>query len=1098
MAGFFDTLFGSENEPDRRDYKRMDEITTPEELEAYRAGESATGSFIPGLDYARSMARGARREITDPSMGPLGERYQEEMDRYNRRQAEFERLQKLYPEAVRGGQLRGTENIPGAEAAFMAQPLAGGVASALTRGALRQAPQMVEREAVFAPEVGGNWPSLDTYNPGRTNKWRERVFKDPSLNPTRSMAQEMHPGEVVPESPTFTPAPARVNRAPSPVVQSYWDRLSDLPAATRNDLLLMRQTGQKPSDFRMNAINSALAKRGVSLSDILGETEGTLSPNVYGSMTKESLSGVPMNPRERAAAQAHIQTFRPATDADIGTRRMVRSPLASGMNEPDLQFSPTVNENIANRQAAQEAKNERFARLPPVLQTNAFYKQANRLLEGGDEVRDFWSQRLGGRGAFRNVAPDEVISGMGEASGYRPPEVVRRWGDKNTNLLPNRGADALNKALSVARNVDPRWGVGAGAAGASLLGAKMLRDQRDKRMLPDIDIRGARPATATNAPLPVPHPNMGPTMEEGPRKVVAETARETPVRGQRPVVRGPNHPAHVAPRHVAPARRAAPSNERYYGDWRDTEPFASDPIGGFIDELIGRRKAATTRGTEARRANLGDLLPFEKGGVVSGRRKFEDGGTDGIPILSDLGDRLGGLFGEGATAPVAQDRGEEPAGDVGMSPLKQALIAAGLGMMAASRPGTGVGEAIGAGGLKGFELYQSAQKLQSDLRQKELARQDRLREGRLISSVLGDDVGAPVASDEAKPATPIFDTKAAPISMPSAELPAPKDVSAIPPSVETTAPEDLKAPSGAPISPVKVVASDTGMSDASIDARIEKLRFQHGRIDKLLPHVTNSDYKAALGNHQRSIEFSIRDLREQKEKAAAERHAATTEQRLQEKEAREAFERTPEGIKQKVSAEEAAKNEPKIIESTEAAAASAKATTDQIDQVLEAYKTGDIHTSPSVLSFLKNAQSLGYELSAPVTDAIIDPKRIKNTEVLAGLGVSDLLKQIGGSLGHAISDADRAMIERIAAGVDKSPAANIERLNLLKKVLGRAQETRTFMQKYLDEHGSLDGNYQRELAKHFSDKNITGEASSRHPTKEEILQEIERRKQSNG
>ena len=72
MAGFFDSLLGLDSNPEDRDYKKSSEITTPDELEAYRAGSSATG--IPGLDYARSLFRGARKELTEPSMGPIGDR----------------------------------------------------------------------------------------------------------------------------------------------------------------------------------------------------------------------------------------------------------------------------------------------------------------------------------------------------------------------------------------------------------------------------------------------------------------------------------------------------------------------------------------------------------------------------------------------------------------------------------------------------------------------------------------------------------------------------------------------------------------------------------------------------------------------------------------------------------------------------------------------------------------------------------------------------------------------------------------------------------------------------------------------------------------
>ena len=83
MAGFFDSLLGLETNPEDRDYRTPNEFTSPDELEAYKAGSSSMG--IPGLDYLRSMARGAGKEVSESSMAPFGERYDEEMAAHERR-----------------------------------------------------------------------------------------------------------------------------------------------------------------------------------------------------------------------------------------------------------------------------------------------------------------------------------------------------------------------------------------------------------------------------------------------------------------------------------------------------------------------------------------------------------------------------------------------------------------------------------------------------------------------------------------------------------------------------------------------------------------------------------------------------------------------------------------------------------------------------------------------------------------------------------------------------------------------------------------------------------------------------------------------------
>ena len=134
MAGFFDKLIGSEAAPEDRDYKTRSELSSPEEQQAYQAGEET--SNIPGLDYAKSLFRGLGREVSGADMGSqVGQQYQQEMEAHRQRQAEAERLRQAYPEAYRGGQNIGSESIPNADLVFMGAPSVTSAARGMMRGA---------------------------------------------------------------------------------------------------------------------------------------------------------------------------------------------------------------------------------------------------------------------------------------------------------------------------------------------------------------------------------------------------------------------------------------------------------------------------------------------------------------------------------------------------------------------------------------------------------------------------------------------------------------------------------------------------------------------------------------------------------------------------------------------------------------------------------------------------------------------------------------------------------------------------------------------------------------------------------------------------
>ena len=115
---------------------------------------------------------------------------------------------------------------------------------------------------------------------------------------------------------------------------------------------------------------------------------------------------------------------------------------------------------------------------------------------------------------------------------------------------------------------------------------------------------------------------------------------------------------------------------RYWGDWRDVDPYANDPIGNAIDALMGEEKRARKPGHLAH------------GGQARGH--YAEGGG----ILDSLTGLLGG-GGEGGGL-----KGFRP------GPVSQGLMTAGLGMMAS--PQKSALRAIGEGGIAGIKAYNVA------------------------------------------------------------------------------------------------------------------------------------------------------------------------------------------------------------------------------------------------------------------------------------------------------------------------------------------------------------------------------------------------------
>ena len=1015
MAGYFDSLFGLDTNPEDRDYKKLSEITSPEEFEAYRAGSSATG--IPGLDYARSLFRGAKKELTDPSMGPLGERFNEVMGEYERRKAAAADLERRFPGAFRAGRLRGTEAIPGAEAAFMAQPGVAAAASPFVRGAMRSAPAAMEREIGALPAgfdimeqqpTTGSWEALDRLRrTDRMTQPRQSIWPELRLNP---------------HGPDFTPEAAETSVVISPKT----------PSAADISAQLDQPTARSWSDIQPADMNK----------------------NVRSALLRSQQTGLPLNAREQKMVDTYFRSFKNRPNLDM--RSDAKLNLASPTMGIHGEAAADIDANIAARNAAEAARDARFANLPPVLQTNAFMKRANRLIEGAEEAQNFGL----GKGLNSNFyrAPDAVALGMEEGAAYKPPP-----SPNSVPLLAQR-PDMMSKALKL---TGP-----AGAAGTGF-GVGVLTGKSPQ-------------GVEQGPPLPASHVAVGAPMPREARGPMASEMRTVPTVSTDERTR----PARRAPVPVSrPARpvqrRAAPSGEMYYGDYRDLEPFASDPIGNFIDELTGQRvKRSKTKGT-ARQGGLGDLLPFEHGGAV--RHGYATDGAvedEEIPILSDIGDALGGLFGEGKEPVVARD--EEPRGRPSKSffeewstnPMSQLLFSSGLAAMAAPTRNPFV--AMGMGGLKGLEYMRAAQSAQAAMREKEEERADLMRQRKILERLSG-----PVAEDEEETAVPGSLPKTTMPAVPSAK---PLAVPSTAGTEETPKPETATLTGPSP--KAEPAAERREAPVVATDSSLDKLYKYHRRLSDAMGLITNPQLRSALASKQRSIEFEIQRIETTKAKELEELRRFEDQKRLEKREEREAYERSPEGIRAKTRVEQAVKDEDKIIDSTNELASTADSALKDIEAVENAYKKGEIHTSPMTQSVLKTLQGYGYELSPEITDALINSKSIENTETLQAIGVADLMKKIGGSLGTAVSDADRKTIERMAAGLDKSPATNLRMLATLKRIMQRAQDARQFMIDYQTEKGSLDENYQAALAKHFADKPLV--MTDRQRRAAQILREREK------
>lgn len=579
MAGFFDSLLGLESDPQDRDYRLASEITDPDELEAYRAGASATG--IPGLDYARSVARGVGREISEPSMGPLGERYQQTMDEHRARMAAANQLQKRYPQAFRSGRLGTVGNMPGAESVFLAQPgIAGMAGAAGMAGRAGARAGMPPRLGPGAPRLGLPAPSNIIEGefseaPPIASIGHNRPPIEPS-NAQRPMSRfEANQGYMTTRVPGDDIYASSVGRVPRTTMGSFRDSPVK-PSAGVNDEMYPSVGPQRtpfnpdynPNKFNQNMFdawrNAQIRRRGQRIDP--AERFGGFDTDLTA-----------INPRQAARAADEAYDTPRSTDLTTFRSRMPRSTMIEG----EFTEVPGGGGGMPPRGPAGNfgAPQPGFpgSRLP------LFARDAAGLAAG-----------VGLYGAGKS-AYDRAMEVLNQ------PRVVSR----DDVPLPPRRPDDLTPGRTV--------------------------------QLPPIDIGGRRAATV--AP--------GAANEGSARPVAAKKKARQVRRTEQPV-----------------------DNRRYWGDWRDTEPFASDPLGNFIDELRGSTKQSRTPGT---------LQSYAEGGSI-----FDD---------------IGSAFTSGISG-LRSSRSRS-------SPLSEGLITAGLGMMAS--PQRSLWRAIGEGGLAGVKAYNTAQ-----------------------------------------------------------------------------------------------------------------------------------------------------------------------------------------------------------------------------------------------------------------------------------------------------------------------------------------------------------------------------------------------------
>jgi len=1079
-SGWLDSLLGSEANPATRDYKTREELSSPEEEQAYAAAASATG--IPGLDYARSILRGLGKEVSGADMGAFGQQYQNEMARYRARKQEAERLKREYPEAYRGGHLAGSEYAPGAEAGFFMQP---GLSSA-TRGAVQRASSNPIYRASNAAFERPN-PNVK-YDFGNIMEGENPALKVKD----NSQGWHLYDRPAYGEAPKDAAVPFG---GPSKTYDVNWidqakERIanSNLPGNQKQQMIAYISNNPERARYAFPDMIEAIAQQNKfgkrMLPKYIFEKAGTFKrlgdiQPVATSPQALSNEGF-LAPRQMVPGK---RTFSPDEIKNVTPRS---ASAESGLDSE--VFAPTEGMNY-----------EKYGKVP--LKAHELRRQANQNLgpveqEAIDELEAFRAGRTPSRTSFRPTDFEGGVEASGEApSLFKPKDTVRTEGSTE-NMAPGslnfgvmrEGYQAPNRKFALPSYLSgdkfetvkkgAKIGTGLGAMSAAAIlpgyidGLQQMADQKNKRYVspltgdPNRGFQELVQYPDQKVKFPSVYGSVNPYNNEYPTEPSMNPERQafrqdfdklrqpmtTDFMGNKPrVVANETEPTQAAkPRKARSSTtkaKSSESGEKYWGDWRDAPGFAEDPIGGFFDSLMGETKSSSKKGHLA------------YGGVArsayanGGGRQEEDFNPlsaigEGIGQLGDaIGEGFGSLFGvdeqpktrvPAKSAPKERVVAAEPEpsspglfsslGSGGSNVLGDSLIAAGLGMMAS--PARDPLRAVGEGGLTGFKYYQAAQEEQ---RKRDILREQQRQNADVVKSWQdGGDLGSLPEKTAASDAdtTPGSTSTRAPATVPSATTP--------------TAP---KAP-----------------TTAAADDEIYRLIEQHQqRIARIAGTPVSADNPMLEKQKKDSIEAEKISVEMLKDKLAAAEKRKEAE--------RKEREGSPSGKGEEAFSKKMAEDQVKEISELQKLLPTAQGMVDRTTEVINALKNNQIYQSPTGFEIAKTRRNVSQDY--PVLAPFIgldkeDEKRVKNTEMLDALATKDLLQQIGGSLGSQISDADRATIEKAAAQIGKSKEVNIQQLEVLKKAMQRAQERGELMRKYSKEHGSLYGylEYERENLNH--------------------------------
>lgn len=989
-SGLFDTLLGNEA-PGRRDYKTRAELTTPEELEAYAAGASATG--MPWLDYARSVGRGLKRELTEPSMGPLGERYSGEMQSYKARQAAAKRLKEAYPEAFVGGQLAGSEYTPTAVDAFFMQP---GIGAAAPSALARRAATAAEREAPeaglgllsYTPKVRGRAPSPEGAPIPLGGPPREMPAGNKPMSGYYRQQMDWTRGkESLPVNPSIVD------------YESY--------GAARAPQSSYAGVGQRPmSRFEANQgyMSTGIPGDTLNLGSIArvptGRRGSYFTPEDFAEPISKPSSQRPMS--QFTANQGYMTSRIPGEEQYVSS--MGRAPVRGSGKLPASPTTGLYDENLTGK-----------VNPPSIVERkpNAFDQNMYDAWQRGKN-----RQVPGRTGPFR---PEDFAESNGQLTLYRPKDAAKTEGGfgmlqnepsilegevipprvaiGRSGVMPNAATtpflelNAARKAAGVpdwARNAAGLAG-GAGATAAGMSAFNQLNQSANAPVIAE-----DRPAETRRAQLP-------PIEIRGRAKQAAPSARPTP-----------------KAKSTRPAPMQGQDGQMYWGDWRDVDPFESDPIGNFLDSLVGSKKSSRKRGTLSSPYADGGAVrhAYAKGGTQSQEEEFDPLGDIGRG-LGSLGDTisqgLGGLFGGGEeSAPVvAADRGDAPSRPErrGFGPISQALIAAGMGMMAS--PSRSTMRAIGEGGLQGFKVYQAAADEQRKQDLLDAQRESNLAFNRSLAGL-----------DSMRSGT------SAPSSSSTAEAPTSPTSTGVTPPV-------------APVSPV--VATDR---ESDIGNQINQ---SIARIDWLNTHQPqNADQEKALKHYIEAEKTKLAALKMRQEEA--DRSAKAKQ---------DAYEHSEEGRLQTAMGQNLAKDIAETASGIDKAAREAKPIIDEFEnykKILESKKVTTGLFGPARHAANKLAVESGY--ASPETE-----QAARFGDLIKSGGLRQMLIQMGGRLGAGISDADRRAIEQTSIGLEQNQQYNIDMIDAMINMQKRAQAMGKFTEDYRKEHnGHLDAGYTAALS----------------------------------